>query len=176
MSWMLTASGKRFDPVDPQPEMIDLVDIAHGLAHECRFAGQCKRFYSVAQHSILASQIVAPEYALETLLHDAAEAYIKDIPSPVKRLLPDYRALEAKVEAVIRTRFGLPPEKSDAVKHADLIMLATERRDLMNWDGEAWPCLQGIPTMPKTIHAMSAWHAKSMFMQRALEILQGGQA
>ncbi|HLO65303.1 MAG TPA: hypothetical protein VK165_20260 [Azonexus sp.] len=175
MNWMLTASGKQFDPVDPQPEMIDLVDIAHGLAHECRFAGQCRRFYSVAQHSILASQIVAPEYALEALLHDAAEAYIKDIPSPIKRLLPDYRALEAKVETVIRARFGLPPHKSVAVAAADLIMLATERRDLMGNDAP-WTCLHGINPMPQPIRAMSSWHAKSMFMQRALEILQGSHA
>ncbi len=176
MTLMQTFSGRQLDLIDPQPDMIDLVDIAHGLAHECRFAGQCRRFYSVAQHSILVSQIVPAEHAFEALLHDATEAYIKDIPSPIKRLLPDYRELEARIDSVIRTRFGLPLHKASDVAHADLILLATERRDLMNWDGSAWPCLQGIPTMPQTIRAMSSWHAKSMFMQRALEILQGGQA
>lgn len=176
MTWMLTASGKQFDPVDPQPDMIDLVDIAHGLANECRFAGQCRFFYSVAQHSVLVSQIVSPAHAWEALLHDATEAYIKDIPSPVKRLLPDYRALEARIEAAIRVRFGLPAEKSSEVAHADLVLLATERRDLMTSAGDPWACLQGITPLAKPIRAIHAGHAKSLFMERALQVLQANPA
>lgn len=172
MTWLLTASGKHFDPIDPQPDMIDLVDIANGLSNECRFAGQCRFFYSVAQHSVLVSNTVPEEYAFEALLHDAAEAFIKDIPSPIKRLLPDYRALEAKVEAAIRTRFGLPASISPSVKHADLILLATERRDLMPQDGDSWPMLEGITPLDKRIRAVHSYAAKSLFMQRALEVLQ----
>lgn len=172
MTWMLTATGKQFDPVDPQPDMIDLVDIAHGLAHECRFAGQCRFFYSVAQHSVLVSQAVPPEHAWEALLHDASEAYIKDIPSPVKRLLPDYRALEARIEAAIRARFGLPAAKSDDVARADLVLLATERRDLMIAGGSPWACLHGVTPLDKRIRAIHAGHAKSLFMERALQVLQ----
>lgn len=172
MSWLLTASGRKFDPVDPQPDMIDLVDIAAGLSNECRFAGQCRFFYSVAQHSVLVSQLVPQEDAFEALLHDAAEAYIKDIPAPVKRLLPDYRALEARIEGAIRARFGLPADESPSIKHADLVLLATERRDLMPHGGEDWPMLEGITPMDKRIRAVHAAQAKSMFMQRALEVLQ----
>lgn len=112
MTWLLTYSGREFDLIDPQPDMIDLIDIAHGLANECRFSGQCRFYYSVAQHSVLVSQNVPPEFAFEALMHDASEAYLKDIPRPLKQLLPDYRAIEQRVEAVIRYRFGLPDAQS----------------------------------------------------------------
>lgn len=171
MTWMLTFSGKQFDPIDPQPDMIDLIDIAHGLSHECRYAGQCRYFYSVAQHSVMVSQIVPLERALEGLLHDATEAYLKDIPRPLKALLPDYRSIEARVDAVIRDRFGLPAEMSMEVKDADLVLLATERRDLMP-EGAPWASLQGITPLGKTIRATHPGRAKSLFMEQTLKILQ----
>lgn len=173
MSWIQTHSGRQLDLIDPQPDMIDLVDITSGLANECRYAGQCRFFYSVAQHSVLASQIVPAEHAWEALLHDATEAYLKDIPKPVKLLLPDYRALEAKLDAVIRIRFGLPSEKSHAIADADAILLATERRDLMTKCSVPWESSQAITPLPRTIRALHAGSAKSLFMQRTLEILQG---
>ena len=173
MTWMQTLSGRQLDLVDPQPDMIDLVDITSGLANECRYAGQCRFFYSVAQHSVLASQIVSPEHAFEALLHDATEAYLKDLPRPVKLLLPDYRALEAKLEAVIRARFGLPSHKSREVAEADMILLATERRDLMSSCSAEWTSIQGITPLDKKIRAVHSGQAKSLFMQRTLEILQG---
>lgn len=176
MTWLLTYTGKKLDLVTPDPASIDLVDIAHGLANECRFAGQCRRYYSVAQHSLLASQIVSPERAMEALLHDATEAYLKDIPRPLKLLLPDYRAIEHNLDAVIRLRFGLPAMQSAEVKRADTILLATERRDLMRQDSTPWECLSGVQPMDKIIRPLPAGAAKSLFMQRMLEILQGGEA
>jgi len=170
MTWLLTASGKEFDLIDPQPDMIDIVDIATGLANECRFAGQCRFFYSVAQHSVLVSHNVPPEHVWEALFHDAAEAYIKDIPSTLKRLLPDYRAIEQKIEGAIRARLGLPAAHTPEVKHADLILLATERRDLMPQGGTAWPMLDNINPLDKRIRAVHSKDAKSMFMQRVLEV------
>ncbi|TKI02119.1 HD family hydrolase, partial [Martelella alba] len=130
MTWITTFSGRHFDYADPDINSICITDIIHALSNECRYAGHCSQFYSVAQHSVLTSMIVPPAFALEALLHDAAEAYCKDIPAPLKRLLPDYHAVENRVDAVIRRRFGLPEAMSPEVKRADLIMLATERRDL----------------------------------------------
>lgn len=176
MTWMLTRSGRRFDPIDPQPEMIDLLDIAHGLSNECRYSGQCRQFYSVAQHSVLVSEIVPHEIALEALLHDATEAYIKDIPRPIKALLPDYRRLEARVDAAIRLRFGLPAQTSPDIKHADLVLLATERRDLMPATGGQWESIHGIKPLEQTIRAAHTSRAKLLFLERALEILQGDMA
>ncbi|MBS1198125.1 MAG: hypothetical protein H6R18_1910 [Proteobacteria bacterium] len=172
MSYLLTFTGKHLDLIDPQPNMINLLDIAHGLANTCRFSGQCRFYYSVAQHSELASRIVPVEFELEALLHDAAEAYLCDIPSPLKLLLPDYRAIEARMDAAIRERFGLPATTSPEVKQADLVMLATEKRDLMPPDRDPWPLLYCTVPLDFRIMATNANRAKSGFMQRALEILQ----
>lgn len=170
MTWILTASGAHFDLADPQPDMINVLDIAQGLANECRYAGQCRWFYSVAQHATLASQIVDREFALEALLHDAAEAYIKDIPRPLKLLLPDYRAIERRVDAAIRHAFALPERMSDPVKKADLILLATERRDLMIPDATEWEILRDIAPLDKRIRAQPPRVAESHFVRRLLEI------
>lgn len=86
-----------------------------------------------------------PEFAFEALMHDAAEAYCQDIPAPLKALLPDYRRIEERVEQLIRAKFSITPDMSAVVKYADLVMLATERRDLDIDDGSLWPCLEGIP-------------------------------
>ena len=125
----------------------------------------------VAQHAVLCSQLVPQEFAFEALMHDATEAYCQDIPAPLKRLLPDYKRMEEKIDAVIREKYGLPPVMSTPVKYADLIMLATERRDLGLDDGSFWPVLEGIPAteMFKVI-PLSPGHAYGMFMERFNEL------
>lgn len=90
MSWILTATGRRLDLIGSTAADIDALDIARGLSRACRFAGQTVPFYSVAQHSVLASYLVPPEDALHALLHDAAEAYLGDLTGPLKRLLVSY--------------------------------------------------------------------------------------
>lgn len=170
MTWILTNSGKHFDFADPQPDQIDILDIAQGLANECRYAGQCRAFYSVAQHSYLASQIVSHHNALEALLHDAAEAYCKDIPRPLKYMLPDYKAIEARVEGAIRERFKLPAQMTPEVKRADLILLATERRDLMPADDTPWPILEGIIPLERKIAAAHASRSQALFIKRWVEL------
>lgn len=172
MSWILTHSGKHFDLIDPQPDMIAVLDIAHALANCCRYAGHCRAYYSVAQHSVLTSEIVPAEFALEALLHDASEAYLGDVTRPLKHLLPDYRAIEWKVESVIRAAFGLPDAQSHPVTVADRILLATERRDLMPDDATEWPILHGVKPLDKPIRAVHNHHAKSLFMHRLLEVIQ----
>ena len=170
MTWILTNSGKHFDFADPQPDQIDILDIAQGLANECRYAGQCRTFYSVAQHSFLASQIVSHRNALEALLHDAAEAYCKDIPRPLKYMLPDYQEIEERVESAIRERFKLPAQMSPEVKRADLILLATERRDLMPADDTPWPILEGIIPLERKIAATHAGRSQALFIKRWVEL------
>lgn len=130
MTQLTTWSGRKVDYANPSPEDINIVDIATALSRECRYAGHASHFYSVAQHSVLCSRIVSPEHAVEALLHDAAEAYLKDIPTPLKRMLPDYKVIEARFDLAIRVQFGLPLEPSQAIKVADNILLVTEVRDL----------------------------------------------
>lgn len=175
MTWILTSTGKHFDYLNPDPEQIFALDISLALSRECRFNGHTSAFYSVAQHSVLVSRIVPPEQALEALLHDATEAYCKDIPAPLKQLLPDYKAIEHRVDQAVRARFGLPQAAHPAVKGADLVLLATERRDLMPADDCPWPCLEGIEPLPARIQPLSALAARAMFEARWLEIQEGAR-
>lgn len=132
-AWITTFSGKKFHFLDPQPDEIDILDIAHALSLTCRFTGQCSEFYSVAEHSIRVAKIVPKEYRLHALLHDASEAYLPDIPRPMKAQLPEFKIMENKILASIWARFAGWYDFSahNVVKEADNILLATEARDLM---------------------------------------------
>lgn len=130
-SWMQTAGGRAYWPLDPRPEDVFIEDIAHALGHLCRYAGHTRTFYSVAEHSIYVSRLVPPEHALAGLLHDATEAYCVDVPRPLKKYLPEYEAIEELNWRAIATRFGLPFDLDPCVKHADNAILLTEQDQLM---------------------------------------------
>ena len=169
-SWILTASGRHIDLLAPCPDEIAIEDIALGLSRECRFSGQTREFYSVAQHSVLVSRIVPEAFALEALLHDATEAYLGDVSSPLKQLLPEHRRIEKILDRAIRTRFGLPILPSGPVKRADRILLATEKRDLMPEDSFTWPILEGVEPLPDPILWCSPDRAMAMFLRRFEEL------
>ena len=167
---ILTQSGTYFPLLAPESALYGINDIAHALANTCRFGGHTREFYSVAQHSVLVSSIVPPEFALEGLLHDASEAFVGDVALPLKQLLPDYKAIEERIQADISERYGLrfpfPPE----VKHADLVALATERRDLMP-NEDTWAIIEDIEPLkygPQPLHPTSA---KLMFLDRFDEVM-----
>lgn len=173
MRFIQTISGKHFNYLDIQQDAIEIEDIATALSHICRFAGHLPEFYSVGQHSVLSSRLVPQEFALKALLHDAAEAYLQDIPAPLKHLLPDYRAMEIRVDAAIRQKFGLPAEQHPTVKYADLVMLASERRDFEIDDGTVWPMLEGIiPTDQFVINPFRPGQAYGMFMNRFHQLME----
>jgi hypothetical protein len=136
--WIQTRSGRKFFPLAPRAEDIELGDIAHALSNICRYTGHVSRFYSVGEHSVRVSKRVLeitgdPDQAMWGLLHDASEAYLADIASPVKHqdAMAGYRSAEKKLEAVICERFSLPLEMPAAVKQADLELLCTEAHTLM---------------------------------------------
>ena len=169
--WMLTATGRQFWPLDPRPEEIDIEDIAHSLAHQCRFAGHCRFFYSVAQHSVLVSKVVPPEHAAWGLLHDAAEAYLVDLPRPIKRYseMGDlYREIEGRLMRVICERFGLSAKEPLSVKFADDVLLMTEKRDVMPPSPEPWR--ETAEPMEQIIRPWTPNRAKIEFLRRVAEM------
>jgi len=172
MPFIKTFTGQHIDYRNVRAEQINIEDIAVALSNICRFAGHVPEFYSVAQHAVLCSQIVQAEFAFEALMHDAAEAYCQDIPAPLKRLLPDYQRIEEEVDIVIRQKYGLPENMSPPVKYADLIMLATERRDLDLDDGSVWPVLEGIPPAEITIIPLKPGQAFGLFINRFHELME----
>lgn len=130
-SWMQLASGRKFWPLDPRPEEIHIEDIAAALSKLCRYGGHCKRFYSVAEHSVLMAHAAPDGYHLDALLHDASEAYLADVIRPIKSSLTNYHAIEAALERAIGRRFGTRQTTPDAVKHLDNAILADERAQNM---------------------------------------------
>lgn len=166
--WMQTHSGLQFFPLDPRGKDIQIADIAHALAHQCRYAGHTHAFYSVAQHSVLVSHACDPADALWGLLHDATEAYLVDIPRPIKRApeLAGYRELEARLEAVIADRFGLALPIPASVKRADVVLLATERRDIMGPPPARWRVEEQVSPLEERIVPWRPEVAREMFLAR----------
>ncbi len=162
------ASGRYFDFVNLSANVVTIEDIAHALAHICRFCGHTRQFYSVAQHSVLASYHCEQPYA--ALMHDAAEALLGDVSSPLKRLLPDYRAIEERIESWLFYKFGVPFPLPACVKQADLLMLRWEQRDVMGAEADVWeavadvvpPSWRIVPHCPDT--------AREMFLARYQEL------
>lgn len=115
--------------------------IAHGLAKNCRYTGQCKKFYSVAEHSVLVARLMRDLKLgdpLEGLFHDGTEAYLSDIAAPWKVLLPDYKKLEARIELPLRKHFGLPDTITAGCKRADWLALFIEAHTLMPTKAVDW--------------------------------------
>ena len=171
MNWILTHTGKRFDLFEPDVDMIDPRDIAHSLSHLCRFNGHTREFYSVAQHSCLVADLVPAEHKLAALLHDATEAYIGDMVRPLKQWMHAYQDVETWIWDRICTRFCLDQDLPASVTKADLIALATERRDLMPPDPATWDCLVGIEPAPERIRSWSPTEARLTYHQRLMDQL-----
>jgi len=136
-------SGTMFDYLNPGASKIDINDIATPLSNVCRFAGHLPMFYSVAQHVVNCSYIVPPAFAFDALMHDTAEAFTNDIPTPLKTALPVFKELECKIEAAMAEQFGFEYPLHPAVHLADRQMLGLEMRYIKGDHGEH-EVLQGI--------------------------------
>ncbi len=155
-SWVQTFTGKKFTPLDPRPEDVCIEDIAHALSQKVRFTGHTNWLYTVGQHSLYVSSILPPRLKLAGLLHDATEAYLPDIAAPIKgfvhlttpRGVVPFREFEDYLADVIFAGLGLsslrPLIDSEEMKRADLVMLATEVRDVMGPAPDDW----GLAHMP----------------------------
>ncbi len=151
--WIQTYSGKMFWPFDPRTEDVEIVDIAVPLSRMCRFGGHIQHFYSVAEHSLWVAgkmpKMLGPRAQLAALLHDASEAYLLDIPRPIKQgvQMGPYRQAERTLLGVIFARFGVSVaylEHKDRIKEIDNRALATEKRDLVAQGPGRWSGIEGV--------------------------------
>src|SRR5215212_2494425 len=175
-----TLSGRRVNPFDAAPEDIDPGDIARALSNICRFGGHSRAFYSVAQHSAIVCDLLeargaTPAELMAALLHDAAEAYLGDLPHPLKHrseLGAAFRVAEKRLEAVIERRFDLP-DAAARIKPIDRALLATERRTFSKvaWN---WPELEGVEPLELAIEPWEPDRAQREFLER-YERLEGGR-
>jgi len=174
--FLQTVSGRRVNPFDPDPGQLDPGDIARALANQCRFGGHSRAFYSVAQHSVIVSRLVEErggdaEDAFAALMHDASEAYLGDMPHPLKHRSPlgaAFKAAEEHLEQAIRDRFAIRPDVP-AIKRADRALLATERRAFSaeTWH---WPELDGVEPLDLELEAWPPDRAAEEFAARFAEL------
>jgi hypothetical protein len=167
---IMLASGTWFDLLDPWHSEFTIEDIAQGLANICRYAGQCRSFYSVAEHSLHVCD-TTDSFKLEALLHDAAEAFLGDITRPLKQLLPEYKAIESNVEAAIFSRFGLDRAAMADVKLADLRVLAAEQSQLMPDGTDYWAAQSSICPAPITVQFLSPYEARERFLAKFNDLI-----
>lgn len=177
-STIRVASGY-LDLANPRPEDIDLASIALGLSNECRFAGQCPQFYSVAEHCVQAVCAALRDGVEELvelqaiLLHDAAEAFLKDVPKPLKLLLGEaYQQLEQTMQDAITRRFSLPQGafEWDIVRHYDRAMLVLEKNTFWPADREVWPGFSDVQPARTTIDCRSPPIARHLFHGMASQL------
>lgn len=165
------ASGRVFNFLKPEETEFLLTDIAHALANVARFAGHTRSFYSVAQHSVHVAELVAPKHQLAALLHDATEAFLGDITTPLKQLLPEYQKIEERVHNTIMDQCELPRKLHASIKRADTIMLVTEQRDLMPLLANGHPFIErDVQPRNATVVPVSPFFAKRMFIRKYYEI------
>lgn len=166
------ASGTYVEPLNLKPDQVRIGDIAHHLSNQCRFNGGTALFYSVAEHSLNVMFLLAPDPVLQLagLMHDASEAYLCDMPRPTKHASGEfgrlYRLAEAKAQDAIGVALALPRCDWASVKHADLVMLATEKRDLLPaLLNVEWQVLDGIePRKERILHPLTPLEARRQFL------------
>lgn len=133
--WIQTYTGRRIWPLDPRIEEINIDDIAHSLSMQCRFNGHTKHFYSVAEHCCHVHDLVAAPWQRGALLHDASEAYLCDLPRPLKRsegFAEQYLEAETRLMGVIAERYRIIWPLVKGIHEADNRLLATEALQLMS--------------------------------------------
>lgn len=169
MSWIMTYTGKKFYPLNPRIEDIDIEDIAHALSMKCRYTGHCNAFYSVAQHSYIASLLSDRNLALTALMHDASEAYLPDVARPIKPYLNGFCEIENHLLELIFKKFGLEYPISAAIKLTDSRLCLTEAIslgfDVSEWELATKYHLYNIPIFP-----VGPEKAKELFMGRFKEL------
>lgn len=167
-----TVSGRFFDILKPEDYEFDIDEIATALSNICRYTGHVNKFYSVAEHSVLVSRLVPSRLALAGLLHDASEAFVGDVSSPLKKLLPEYKRIEERVQEAIADQFGLPYPFPQEVHEADKRMYWNERTNVAPGPKDTLWHTEFRAARKVAATGMSPIMAKRMFLSRYKEITQ----
>ena len=172
-NYFTTISGRRFWPLDPRVEDVCIEDIAHALAHLCRFNGHVRRFYSVAQHSVIVSHHVPAHLALQGLLHDGSEAYLCDLSRVVKHDpgMLAYRNAEHRVQSAVYDAFGVDPQEAPEVKAADTLLLQDEVR-CVALNEHLRPAYMRGPGLGVDINAWVPGKARDVFLYRFDQLMK----
>lgn len=165
-----TYDGDFFDFENPASFDFKIETIAHALSNICRYGGHSNRFYSVAEHSVLVSRVVPLELAMVGLLHDASEAFVGDMPSPLKAMCPEYRAIEDRVQEAIAARYNLQYPFPLEIKFADKSVYKAERLQITNVADEVWHT--DIPAADVIVTGLNPKKACALFMARYRELSQ----
>lgn len=169
-NWIQTYTGRQFWPTNPRSEDVCIEDIAHALSMKCRYTGHCKRFYSVAEHSVLVAEILPDAAKLWGLMHDAAEAYMPDVARPIKREISVLLEMDNRITIAIAEAFGLSLPMPAEVHDADLVLLATERRDLMALPPRPWISTERVMPLAREIIGVAPPMAKELFLKSWLTL------
>lgn len=168
--WIQTFTGKQCFPLSPHEDDFCIEDIAHALSMVCRYSGHSQKYFSVGEHSVIVSKLVPKGFELDGLLHDASEAYLTDVPRPIKPMLPQYGEMEQTFEKIIFKKFGVrypvPPE----VKEVDNRMLKTEYDQIMFHGPHEWTFF-GEAFEDVKIECWTPEVAKEKFLNRYYELI-----
>jgi 5'-deoxynucleotidase YfbR-like HD superfamily hydrolase len=174
--WISLLSGGKFNYNKPEESDVTLDDIASALSNVCRFSGHLPRFYSVAQHLVNASRIVSRENAFTALMHDTAEAFTNDLPTPLKWALPIFKELEIKIEDAMSKKFGFQFPYPDEIKEADTVMLMLEKYYVKECN-DHWPMYEkyskAVVEPYRLLVDLDSWQprrAKREFLERYEEL------
>lgn len=167
-----TVSGRFFDILRPDDYEFDIEEIAHALSNICRYTGHVDTFYSVAEHSVLVSRLVPDKLALCGLLHDASEAFVGDVSSPLKKLLPEYQKIEDGVQEAIAKAFRLPYPFPKEIHEADKRMYWNERQTVAPGPKDTLWHTEFRAARKVNATGMTPIMAKRMFLARYKEIVK----
>lgn len=169
-NYIETFTGKRFWPLNPIAEDVDIIDVAHALSNKCRYTGHTSHFYSVAQHSCLVSYNVPEHYQLEALLHDGCEAYLPDLAYPLRGAFAGFADAEELVHRAIADRFNLIFPWPAQIKNVDRLITRDEARALMRTQGRDWP--GSTASLGVAINYWEPKKAERMFLMRYNHLIQ----
>ena len=164
-----TKDGQFFDYNHPDRYTFDIEVIAHALSNLCRYGGHSRKFYSVAEHSVLVSRVVPAKLALCGLLHDASEAFVGDMPSPLKAMCASYRTIENRVQSAIASSFDIPYPFPKAIHLADKMLYKAERLSIAPVPDNVWHI--DIPAANVSIVGLTPAKAKKLFLDRYEELI-----